>query len=52
MDVFSMAEVHIGKEVLLCVVLCEDRHSGYIVAVPARKKGLLAKEVAIMMIRH
>ena len=34
------------------VVLCVDRHSGYVVAVPARKKGLLAKEVAVMMIRH
>ena len=29
-----------------------DRHSGYVVAVPARKKGLLAKEVAVTMIRH
>ena len=52
MDVFSMPEVHIGKEFFDCVVLCVDRHSGYIVAVPARKKGLLAKEVAIMMVRH
>ena len=52
MDVFSMPEVHIGKETLDCVVLCVDRHSGYVVAVPARKKGLLAKEVAVMMIRH
>ena len=52
MDVFSMPAVHIGKETFDCVVLCVDRHSGYIVAVPARKKGLLAKEVAVMMIRH
>ena len=52
MDVFSMPEVHIGKEIFDCVVLCVDRHSGYVVAVPARKKGLLAKEVAVMMIRH
>ena len=52
MDVFSMPEVHIGKETFDCVVLCVDRHSGYIVAVPARKKGLLAKEVAVMMIGH
>ena len=52
MDVFSMPEVHIGKETFDCVVLCVDRHSGYVVAVPARKKGLLAKEVAVMMIRH
>ena len=51
-DVFSMPEVHIGKETFDCVVLCVDRHSGYVVAVPARKKGLLAKEVAVMMIRH
>ena len=52
MDVFSMPEVHIGKDTFDCVVLCVDRHSGYVVAVPARKKGLLAKEVAVMMIRH
>ena len=52
MDVFSMPEVHIGKETFDCVDLCVDRHSGYVVAVPARKKGLLAKEVAVMMIRH
>ena len=52
MDVFSMPEVHIGKETFDFVVLCVDRHSGYVVAVPARKKGLLAKEVAVMMIRH
>ena len=52
MDVFSMPEVHIGKETFDCVVLCVDRHSGYVVAGPARKKGLLAKELAVMMIRH
>ena len=52
MDVFSMPEVHIGKETFDCEVLCVDRHSGYVVAVPALKKGLLAKEVAVMMIRH
>ena len=51
-DFFSMSEVHIGKEVFDCLVLCVDRHSGYIVAVPACKKGLLAKEVAVKMIRH
>ena len=52
MDVFSMPKVHIGKETFDCVVLCVDCHSGYVVAVPARKKGLLAKEVAVMMICH
>ena len=34
------------------MVLCVYCHSGYVVAVPARKKGLLAKEVAVMMICH
>ena len=52
MDVFSMPEVHIGSEVFDCVVLCVDGHSGYVVAIPARKKGLLAKEVAVRMICH
>ena len=52
MDVFSMPEVHIGEEAFDCVVLCVDRHGGYIGAVPARKKGLLAKEAAVMMFLH
>ena len=39
MDVFSMPEVHIGKEVFNCVVLYVDRQSGYLMAMPARKKG-------------
>ena len=50
--IFSKPESHIGKDTFDCVVLCVDRHSGYVVAVPKRKKGLLAKEVAVMMIRH
>ena len=52
MDVFSMPEIHIGRETFDSVVLCVDRPSDYVVAVPARKRGLLAKEVAVMMIRH
>ena len=48
MNVFSMPEVHIGKEAFDCGVLCVDRHSGYVVVVAARKRGLLAKEVAVM----
>ena len=52
MDVFSMSKVHIRQEVFDCVVPCVDRHSGFIVAIPACKKGLQAKEVAVMMIYH
>ena len=51
-DVFSMPEVHIGNDIFDCVVLCVDQHSGYVVAVPALKRGWLAKEVAVMMIGH
>ena len=50
MAILSMPEVHIGKETFHCVVLCVDRHGGYVVAVPARKRELLANEVAVMMI--
>ena len=52
MDVFSMPEVHTGNDLFDFVVLCVARYTGYIVAVQARKKGLLAKEVAVMMICH
>ena len=52
MDIFFMPEVHIGNETFDCVVLCVDRHSGYVVATPAGKRGLLAREVAVTMIRH
>ena len=38
MAVFSMPEVHIGKEVFDCEVLCVHRHSGYVVAVRVRTK--------------
>ena len=41
-----------GEEVFDCVVVCVDHCSGYILAVPARKKGSLAKDVAVMMVNH
>ena len=52
MDVFSMPEVEVGKDTYDCVVIVVDCHSGYLVAVPAKKKGLTAKEVAEKMIKH
>ena len=52
MDIFSMPEVHTGKEVLDCVVPCGDPHNGYIGAAPPCKKVLRPKEVAVMMVRH
>ena len=50
--VFSMPEVHIGKEAFHRVVLCVDRHSSFIVAVAARHKGLLNKKVPVMTTPH
>ena len=47
-----MPEVKDGKDTYNCVVIVVDRHSGYLVAVPAKKKGLTAKEVAEKMIKH
>ena len=52
MDGCSVPGVYIGKQAFACVVQCVDQKGGYIVAVPARKKGLLATEVAVMMIHH
>ena len=52
MDVFSVPDVHIGKEVFNFVVLCVDRHTGYVLVVLACKMRLLAKEVAVLMIPH
>ena len=51
-DVFSMPKLHIGKEGFNRVALCVDKHSGYIVAVPARNNALLAKEVVVGMVRN
>ena len=51
-NVFSMPEVHIGKETFDCGVFLCGRPQWLRAAVAARKRGLLAKEVAVMMIRH
>ena len=39
MDVFSIPEREFRKDTYDCVVLVLDRCSGYLVALPARKKG-------------
>ena len=52
MDAFSMPEVKVGRGTYECVVIVVDRHSRYLVAVLAKKKGLRAKDVADKMIKH
>ena len=52
MDAFSMPEAHIGKEVfLLRGHLCGPTQRLHC-SLPVQKKGLLAKEVAVMMACH
>ena len=50
LDVFSMPQVHVRKGVFDGLVLCVDRHHGYIVAMPVCKKGFFAKRMAITMV--
>ena len=47
-----MSEVNVGKNTYDCVVIVVDRHSRYLVAARAKKKGLTAKEMAEKMIKH
>ena len=51
-DKFAMPPVRHGTQVYDCVILCVDRHSSYLVAVPAKDKGLTAEAVARQMISH
>ena len=48
----AMLPVRHGNEVYNCAILCVDRHSGYLVAVPAQDMGLKAEAVARQMISH
>ena len=52
MDVFSMHEVKLGRDTNHCVGIVVHRHLGYLVAIPAMKKGLTVREVAEKMIKH
>ena len=42
-DVFSIPELEVGKDTYDCVVIDVDHLTGYLVAVPARKRGLSAE---------
>ena len=34
------------------LIVCVDRHSGWIVAIPERKVGLTGAKVALVMVKH
>ena len=46
MDVFSMPEVKVGGNLFDGMVICVDRHSGWIVALPVNKVGLTGEKLA------
>ena len=50
LDVFYMDQVQFQGVEFDCLVLCVDRHSGWIVASPQQRKGLTARKVALDML--
>lgn len=51
-DLFSMPLVRFEGQTFDTMVVCVDRHSGWIVAVPCLGKGLTGQKVAKLMMRH
>jgi len=50
LDLFYMDTVRLRGSVYDCLVLCVDRHSGWMVATPQQRKGLTARKVALEML--
>ena len=52
MDLFSIPPVEQDGRLLDTLVVCVDRHSGWMVAVPERKVGLTGAKVALAVVKH
>ena len=52
LDILHLPEVDFQEKSYDCAIVCVDRHSGWIVAIPARKRGLTAAVVATKMLKH
>ena len=50
LDLFSLPKVEKDGKVYDSILLCVDRQSGWIVAVPCAKKGLTGKKAALLML--
>ena len=50
LDLFDMPPVEYEGTIFNTMVVCVDRHSGWIVAVPCKKQGLTGAKVAKMML--
>ena len=52
LDLFKMPMVTEGQEMYNTLVVCVDRHSGWIIALPCLEKGLTGPKIAKMMMRE
>lgn len=52
LDLFDMPMVEYEGSMFNMMVVCVDRHSGWIVAVPCKKQGLTGARVAKLMLAH
>jgi hypothetical protein len=51
MDIFSMPEERQEGQRFDAMIVCVDRHTGWIIAVPTQKEGLTAEKVAKIMLQ-
>ena len=51
-DIFRMDPAEYGDKTFDTMVVCVDRHSGWIVAVPCTNKGLTGRSVALAMLKE
>ena len=49
LDLFNMPKVTVGGHTYDGMLVCVDRHSGWVVAVPVLMKGLTAQKVVLLM---
>ena len=52
MDLFHMPKVVEGPEIFDTMVVCVDRHSGWLIVVPCLEKGLTGRKLAQTMVKE
>ena len=52
LDVFQMPRVKVGERSYDCMVVCVDRHSGWLVVIPELYQGLTGSKVAKAMLKE
>ena len=51
-DLFSLPKVDLEGQILDTLIVCVDRHSGWMVAIPEGKVGLTGAKVALAMMKN